>query len=73
MKISRITRTVRSGSLYLLLLGGVAGAQFGAQMGGRLRGEETRALLGLLVLSVAAMLFWGLIDTPDHMFTLGPG
>lgn len=57
----------------LLLLGGVAGAQFGAQMGGRLRGEETRALLGLLVLAVAAMLFWGLIDTPDHMFTLGPG
>jgi uncharacterized membrane protein YfcA len=51
----------------------VAGAQFGAQMGGRLRGEETRALLGLLVLAVAAMLFWGLIDTPDHMFTLGPG
>ena len=57
----------------LLLLGGVAGAQFGAQMGGRLRGEETRALLGLLVLAVAAMLFWGLIDTPDHMFSLGPG
>jgi uncharacterized membrane protein YfcA len=57
----------------LLLLGGVSGAQFGAQMGGRLRGEETRALLGLLVLAVAAMLFWGLIDTPDHMFTLGPG
>ncbi len=57
----------------LLLGGGVAGAQFGAQMGGRLRGEETRALLGLLVLSVAAMLFWGLIDTPERVFNMGPG
>ena len=34
----------------LLLAGGVAGAQFGAAMGAKLRGEETRALLGLLVL-----------------------
>ncbi|MFM7691102.1 MAG: sulfite exporter TauE/SafE family protein, partial [Alphaproteobacteria bacterium] len=30
----------------LLLAGGVAGAQFGAAMGTKLRGEETRALLG---------------------------
>lgn len=57
----------------LLLGGGVAGAQFGAQMGGRLRGEETRALLGMLVLSVAAMLFWGLIATPERLFNMGPG
>lgn len=57
----------------MLLLGGVAGAQFGAQMGTRLRGEETRALLGLLVLSVACMLFWRLIETPDRIFSMGAG
>ena len=57
----------------MLWLGGVAGAQFGAQMGTRLRGEETRALLGLLVLSVACMLFWRLIETPDRIFSMGAG
>ncbi len=56
----------------LLLVGGVAGAQFGAAMGARLRGEETRALLGLLVLSVAAGLLWDLVRTPERMFTSGP-
>ena len=56
----------------LLLLGGVAGAQFGAAMGTRLRGEETRALLGLLVLSVALSLLWGLLRTPDNLFSSGP-
>ena len=57
----------------LLLLGGVAGAQFGAQMGTRLRGEETRALLGALVLSVAGLLFWRLIETPENIFSLSAG
>ncbi|MBO1074965.1 sulfite exporter TauE/SafE family protein [Roseomonas marmotae] len=56
----------------LLLIGGVAGAQFGAAMGTRLRGEETRALLGLLVLSVAGSLLWGLLRRPDSLFTIGP-
>ncbi|MCA4919612.1 MAG: sulfite exporter TauE/SafE family protein [Roseomonas sp.] len=56
----------------LLLAGGVAGAQFGAAMGTKLRGEETRALLGLLVLSVALGLAWNLLQTPTRAFTLGP-
>ncbi|MBL6077800.1 sulfite exporter TauE/SafE family protein [Belnapia sp. T18] len=56
----------------LLLLGGVAGAQFGASMGTRLRGEETRALLGLLVLSVAMSLLWGLLRRPANLFSSGP-
>jgi uncharacterized membrane protein YfcA len=56
----------------LLLLGGVAGAQFGAAMGGRLRGEETRVLLGLLVLSVAGSLLWSLLSAPTQLFSVGP-
>ena len=56
----------------LLLAGGVVGAQFGAAMGTKLRGEETRALLGLLVLSVALGLLYDLVRTPDSLFTIGP-
>ncbi len=56
----------------LLLLGGVAGAQLGVAMGGRLRGEETRALLGLLVLAVAALLMWDLVSVPEDLFSVRP-
>ena len=56
----------------LLLVGAVAGAQFGAAMGGRLRGEETRALLGLLVLAVAGSLLWDLLRVPANLFSIGP-
>jgi uncharacterized membrane protein YfcA len=56
----------------LLLAGGVAGAQFGAAMGSKLRGEETRALLGLLVLSVAMGLLWSLVRTPASAYAIGP-
>jgi len=56
----------------LLVAGGVAGAQFGAAMGTRLRGEETRALLGLLVLSVALGLLYDLVRAPENLFAIGP-
>jgi hypothetical protein len=39
-------------------------------MGGRLRGEETRALLGLLVLTVAALLLWDLVSVPEDLFSV---
>ncbi|MFT8244814.1 sulfite exporter TauE/SafE family protein [Roseomonas sp. BN140053] len=56
----------------LLLAGGVAGAQFGAAMGARLRGEEMRALLGALVLAVALSLLWDLVRTPESLYAIGP-
>jgi uncharacterized membrane protein YfcA len=56
----------------LLLAGGVTGAQFGASMGTKLRGEETRALLGLLVLVVAGGLLWDLLREPESLFAIGP-
>lgn len=55
----------------LLVAGGVVGAQFGASMGTKLRGEETRALLGLLVLSVALGLLYDLVRAPDNLFSIG--
>ena len=38
---------------FVLMVGGVAGAQYGAKAGQKLRGEQLRALLALLVLAVA--------------------
>lgn len=59
--------------LALLLMGGaVAGAQFGAAMGSRLRGEETRGLLGLLVLMVALELGIALFRRPEAMYVVEP-
>ncbi|MFN6953982.1 MAG: sulfite exporter TauE/SafE family protein [Acetobacteraceae bacterium] len=55
----------------LLVAGGVAGAQFGSALGTRLRGEETRALLGAMVLAVAGALLWDLVRVPDNPFAIG--
>jgi len=53
-----------------LLVGGVVGAQLGARFGTRLRAEQTRLLLALLVLAVCVRLLFLLIETPDDPFAL---
>ncbi len=55
---------------FLLLLGGVIGAQFGVRAGRRLKSEELRALLALLVLAVCARLGYGLVAPPADLFSL---
>ena len=55
----------------VLLIGGVVGAQLGTRWGARLRGEELRALLALIVLAVAAKLVFDLTVRPDNLFSLG--
>ncbi len=54
----------------LLILGGVAGAQIGTMFGQKLRGEETRFLLALIVLAVCGYVFYGLVATPDELYTI---
>ena len=54
----------------ILMVGGVIGAQFGAAAGQRLRGDQLRALLGLLVLSVCLRLAFDLIVTPPELYSL---
>jgi len=49
----------------LLLFGGVVGAQIGAQAGTRLKAEQLRALLALIVLGVCARLAYDLIAAPE--------
>jgi hypothetical protein len=56
----------------VLLLGGVVGAQFGTRWGARLRGEELRLLLALIVLAVAAKLVVDLTVRPDNLFSIAP-
>ena len=55
----------------VLLVGGVLGAQLGTRWGAKLRGEELRALLALIVLAVAAKLVFDLTVRPDDLFSLG--
>jgi uncharacterized membrane protein YfcA len=66
------TQTVDIVLALLLMAGAVAGAQWGVRMSTKLKGEETRGLLGLMVLGVAIQLGWGLLRTPDALFTIGP-
>jgi uncharacterized membrane protein YfcA len=55
---------------FFLIIGGVIGAQFGVRAGERLRGEQLRLLLALLVLAVAVRLFFGLIIEPTDLFSI---
>lgn len=55
---------------FLLMIGGVFGAQFGAEAGRKLRGDQLRALLALLVLAVGIRLGVELVMPPSEIFTL---
>lgn len=55
---------------FILMIGGVFGAQFGAAMGQSLRGEHLRALLGLLVLAVGIRFALDLVIAPENPFSV---
>jgi uncharacterized protein len=65
-------RTVDAVLTLLLLIGGVIGAQIGTRFGTRLRGEQLRFLLALLVLAVAAKLAQDLTLRPHDLYTIAP-
>jgi uncharacterized membrane protein YfcA len=56
----------------VLILGGVVGAQVGAQVGLRLKAEQLRILLALLVLAVALKLGADLVIMPTEFYSLAP-
>jgi uncharacterized protein len=58
---------------FFLMVGGVAGAQYGAKAGQKLRGEQLRALLALLVLAVAIRLAFDLFLPPKSIYSIAPG
>ncbi len=54
----------------LLLTGAVIGAQLGTKASGKLRGEELRGLLALMVLGVCAKIGVDLIATPEDLYSI---
>jgi len=54
----------------ILLLGGVVGAQIGAQIGVKLKAEQMRVLLAMLVLAVCGKLALELVLHPHDLFSL---
>ncbi len=54
----------------MLMIGGVIGAQIGALAGQKLKGEELRGLLALMVLAMCAKIAYGLIVEPSELFSI---
>ena len=57
----------------LLIVGAVIGAQLGTIVGAKLRGEQLRGLLALMVLSVCGKIVYDLLITPDELYVLTTG
>ncbi|TFV70877.1 sulfite exporter TauE/SafE family protein [Bradyrhizobium frederickii] len=54
----------------ILMVGGVTGAQFGVRAAQKIRGEQLRLLLGLLILSVGIRFAIELVIQPADLFTI---
>ena len=56
----------------ILAAGGVIGGQFGVRAGQKLRAEQLRALLAVMVLAVALRLLLDLLLKPTELYSLAP-
>jgi uncharacterized membrane protein YfcA len=54
----------------ILMIGGVTGAQFGARAGQKIRSEQLRLLLGILILAVGIRFAVELVLRPEDLFTV---
>ena len=57
----------------LLLVGGVIGAQIGTVIGLRMKGEQLRILLAMMVLAVCFKLAFDLLIQPSELYSIGAG
>ena len=55
----------------LLLVGGVVGAQIGTRIGVKMKAEQLRILLAIMVLAVCGKLALELLLQPAELYTLG--
>jgi len=55
----------------LLLIGGVVGAQVGARIGVKLKAEQLRILLAIMVLAVCGKLAFDLLIQPSELYSIG--
>ncbi len=67
-----VNKTVDLLLALVLLAGSTIGAQFGATIGKRLKGEQIRILLALIVLAMTVKLFLDLVITPADLVSLAP-
>ncbi len=65
--------TVDMALAVLLLVGGVIGAQIGTRIGVKLKAEQLRILLAMMVLLVCGKLALDLLLQPAELFSLGAG
>ena len=66
------TQTVDIMLALILLVGAVIGAQIGARVGVKLRGEQLRILLAIMVLGVCAVMAYGLVTEPEELYSIAP-
>jgi uncharacterized membrane protein YfcA len=74
--LTAIMHAVQSGTVdvmlaLILLVGGVVGTQIGVNLGQRLRAEQLRILLALVVVGVCLKLAADLVIRPDELYSLG--
>ncbi|MGI9464956.1 MAG: sulfite exporter TauE/SafE family protein, partial [Aestuariivirgaceae bacterium] len=63
-------QTVDAVLALMLMAGGVIGAQFGAIAGQKLKGEQLRALLALMVLGMCIKIGIDLVVQPGELFSV---
>jgi uncharacterized protein len=64
------TQTVDIVLAVILIIGGVVGAQYGQRLGRRLRAEQLRGLLALLILAMAVKLCADLVVEPKELYSI---
>lgn len=67
-----VNKTVDLLLALILLAGSTIGAQFGALAGKRLKGEQIRIMLAIIVLALTVKLFLDLVITPEDLVSLAP-
>jgi len=64
------TQTVDIVLAVLLMTGGAIGAQIGARVGQRLKAEQLRSALAIVVLLVGLKMFYDLVNKPNELFSI---
>ena len=64
------TQTVDIVLAVLLMTGGAIGAQIGAHVGQRLKAEQLRSALAIVVLLVGLKMFYDLVNKPNELFSI---
>ena len=67
-----VNKTVDILLAVILLLGSTIGAQFGAAIGKKLKGEQIRILLAVIVLAMTVKIFFDLVVEPEFLVSLAP-